>query len=161
MSRHKIVPEIVFGGAYVVDVDMSCWCKRMSIYCIADHMSELTSYELGPLFRVDFIQPVSVSIDFADSKQLQSEYDSHPFWYVGGSSVKKTAKVMEVSLHGHDSYPRMVVVCKDIWAIDCDTKLFEQVDPDAGSTQRAFGLHRPSIEKINEIIRNGRKSKHK
>lgn len=152
---------VIFSEALIVDVDMSCWSKKISLYCIADYMHELTSYERGPLFRVDLFEPITLSIELADRNQDHPEVGSHPFWRVSESSVKQHKGFIEVSVHSRESYPKMKIVCKDIWAVECDQKLFEQVDPESGSAHRSIGFRRPSIEQINTIIREGRKEKRK
>jgi len=79
--------ELIFSDALLVDIDLSVWDKRISLYVLADRVGRVAG-NLLPMFVVEFSNMRSWNIHFnhlSFDPPIELEPDEHVQWRIRSS----------------------------------------------------------------------------
>jgi hypothetical protein len=147
MNRDNDKLERVFSDADVIDLDFSCWDKRVSIWVLADHWEDW--HHRKPLVIVDFNNASEFKLDFPDKGNGPDAQSQHVHWHIYSIEIAKKS-AFDVSLRGSASSPELRICCE---AVSFRTFSIEKVDIlNPGWDEPYRGLARPSISKLAESM---------
>lgn len=140
----------IFSDAHLVDIDLSAWDKRITLYVLADHVGR-TADGRKPLFAVAFARVRRWDIEFmhlSHDHSIELEPDEHVQWQLDDFRIQFGDDGLEIALWGLPATPRMSIVCEgiDIWEVPLDIpdRLFPGWDrPSQGFVRPGFGAWPP------------------
>lgn len=148
----------VFSDSHVIDIDMSEWDKRISIWVLADHWEDWQ--ERCPVVVVDFWDVHEFSFTKRPAlreslKHVILSDDQHVQWRIHDYEIKEEASSIRIRLHAMDTSPVLEIVCKSVEFRRVAIELIDTANP--AWCRPGAGFARPNIEKLVEL----RKPDHK
>ena len=140
--------ERIFEDAHVVDIDLSVWDKRITLYVLADHVGWTANNQL-PMFAVEFSRVRSWSVQFNHldyDPPIELGPDEHVQWQIETYDVEQVEAGWEITLGTffRSSSPKMTLICEDvdIWEVADDAlhRLFP------GWSKPFMGFIRPGLD---------------
>jgi len=136
--------ESVFSDADVVDIDLSEWDKRLSLWVLADHWQDWQNRK--PLVVVDFEGIIEFSCRFPQSECNLVGESAHLQWNIYDFDISESEVGVRVRLHGMKSSPILTIECSTIRFRQNPIEWLDRINP--GWNRPQSGLARPGIAKL-------------
>lgn len=127
MTNRNIQHELlrVFSDAHIVDIDMSQWDVKISIWVLADHYFAWS--DRMPLVAVDFQGVAELSMSIPRLAPLSDQ--RHYQWRIHDFVYSRPNELHSLKFWGIESSPIMTIVCEGIQIRLEDHAILDRLNP--------------------------------
>lgn len=137
-----VVLQRIFSCCEILDVDLSKWDERISLWVLAENYESWTTRM--PLIAVHFVQPYELKLERISPVDSAGEADTHVPWRVQGIEVSESLDALEVRLQGRPDAPSLRIRCKSTIVEKKPPDMLDKLFP--GWDKAGTGLVRPGID---------------
>ena len=149
----KQLVEVIFSDADIVDIDLSCWDKYITIIVIADHLKSSFSSNRRPVFNFKFHSVHEFKCNFYHNKDnaYKDDLRKHYRWPVDRFEIKSENSVIHLELKsGYEVLPILNIAFEKLEVQEFDMKIIDKITPKWFEPNNPFA--RRSLEEIYQSL---------